>query len=257
MKTAFVTGSSRGIGQAISLSLAKSGYGRIILTSKTIGKLAQTAKQINDLNLNTEVYLVELDLTNHSTVVGELARIWKEISPIDLLVNCAGIANQGRFLNAKPDNIQNELSTNLLGLYSVTQILAKRMVKRGVGTIVNVSSLAGVIAAPGLTGYSATKAAINGFSRALRSELRGTGVDVILLLPTLVKTDMSDNIETHFGVYAINPKQVGQALVKGLKENKKEIVVGLQAHLAICLHNFAPAVTNWLSAKLSPNLSSV
>lgn len=253
MKTALITGASRGIGQAIAVALAQSGYNRLILTSKSLARLAQTAQLINNLDQNIEVYLVELDLTDHPTVVGELARIWKDISPVDLLVNCAGVANQGKFLQARPDSIQTELSTNLLGLYSVTQIIAKRMVKRGSGTIVNVSSLAGVVAAPGLTGYSATKAAINGFSRALRAELQGTGVDVVLLLPTLVKTDMSEAIDTHFGVYAISPEQVGQALVQGLQKNRREIVVGWQAHAAVCLHNLAPAVTNWLSAKLAPN----
>lgn len=251
-KTALITGASKGIGKAIAVALANNGYQRLILTAKTISNLSNTAGQINDLNKDNEVFVVSMDITDISTVAGIMAKVWKELGPIDLLVNCAGVAHQSKFLDIKPNTIQEEIATNLVGLYTTTQIIAKRMVSRGSGTIVNVSSLAGVVASPGLASYSATKAAINAFSTALRHELAGTGVNIVVLLPTLVKTSMSDSIKTHFGVWAIDPLEVADSLIKGLNNNKKEIVVGSQAKAAVWLHNLFPSITNWVSKILAP-----
>lgn len=251
-KTALITGASRGIGKAISIALAKTGYQRLILTAKSLSNLANTAQEINNLNLDVEVFIVSLDIGEHSIVTGTLAKIWKELGEIDLLVNCAGIAHQCNFLDLRPNVIQEEISTNLIGMYATTQVIGKRMVNRGSGTIVNVSSLTGVIAAPGLAGYSATKAAINGFTIALRHELAHTGVKVVLLLPTLVKTNMSDVIKTHYGVLSINTEKVAKELIKGLKKNKNDIIVGKQAKMAIWLHKLVPVLMNWVSKILAP-----
>lgn len=254
-KTALITGASRGIGKAISIALAKSGYQRLILTAKSLSNLTNTAQEINNLNLDVEVFVVSLDIRDYRIVTGTLAKIWKELGSIDLLVNCAGIAHQCKFLDLRPNVIQEEISTNLISVYATTQVIGKRMVSRGSGVIVNVSSLAGVIAAPGLAGYSATKAAINGFTIALRHELAHTGVKVVLLLPTLVKTNMSDAVKTHYGVLSINAEKVAKELVRGLQDNKNEIIVGNQAKIAIWLHKLLPTVTNWTSKILAPKMS--
>ncbi|MDB9374128.1 SDR family NAD(P)-dependent oxidoreductase [Nodularia sphaerocarpa] len=237
-KVALITGASRGIGKAIALALAQRGIKRLILVARDRQKLTEVAHQIESMGVETTI--LSIDLTQTIEVNIAVAQLWRNYGPIHLLVNCAGVAYQTSFLQTKLPQVQEELSVNLLGMYNLTSLIARRMVSQKQGTIVNVSSLMGKVAAPTMATYSATKFAIIGFTQALRRELAEHNIRVIALLPTLTDTDMARDLKLFRWVIPMNPEQVAQVLVSGLQKDAPEILVGWQSHLAVWCQRLAP-----------------
>ncbi|WP_299486782.1 SDR family NAD(P)-dependent oxidoreductase [Acaryochloris sp. IP29b_bin.137] len=244
-KTALVTGASRGIGRAIALELANHGIRRIILVARNQTHLADVASEIKAMGV--EGIVLPLDLTQTIDVNIAIANTWKHYGPIHLLVNCAGVAHQAPFLQTKLPNVQAELSLNLMGIYNMTHVLARRMASKREGRIVNVSSLMGKIGAPTMATYSATKFAILGFTQALRSELSAYNIKVTALLPSLTETDMVRNTQRFRWVASMTPEKVATVLVNSLGKESPEILVGWQSHLAVLGSRIAPRLLEgWL-----------
>ncbi|BAY17949.1 short-chain dehydrogenase/reductase SDR [Anabaenopsis circularis NIES-21] len=235
---ALITGASRGIGKAIALALAQQGMKKLILIARDRQKLSEVAEEIEALG--TEAVIMTLDLTRATEVNIAVAQLWRNHGPIHLLVNCAGVAYQNSFLRSKLFQVQEELSVNLLGMYTLTSLIARRMASQRQGTIVNVSSLMGKVAAPTMATYSATKFAILGFTQALRQELAEYNIQVKALLPSLTDTDMVRDLQLFRWVIPMTPQQVAQALIVGLQNDAPEILVGWQSHLAVWCQRLAP-----------------
>jgi 3-oxoacyl-[acyl-carrier protein] reductase len=237
-KVALVTGASRGIGRAIALELAQQGMKRLILMARDHAKLVEVAQEIEAMGVSAVI--VPIDLTKPTAVNIAVAQLWRNYGPIHLLVNCAGIAYQNSFLQSKLPQVQEEISLNLLGTYTLTHLVARRMASQRQGTIINVSSLMGKIAAPTMATYSATKFAILGFTQALRQELAQYNIDVKALLPSLTDTDMVRDMRLFRWVIPMSPQKVAEVLVAGLSNNSSEILVGWQSHLAVWCQRLAP-----------------
>jgi 3-oxoacyl-[acyl-carrier protein] reductase len=253
-KTALITGASRGIGRAIALELAKHGAKRLLLVARDEHRLAMVASEVSALG--AEAVLLPLDLTQVVEVNVAIAQAWRSHGPVHLLVNCAGVAHQSSFLQARLPQVQEEIAVNLLGMYTITRLIARRMATKGEGRIVNVSSLMGKLAAPTMATYSATKFAILGFTQALRGELAAHNVQVTALLPSLTDTDMVRNLHWFRWVVPMTSQQVAQALIAGLKRESPEILVGWQSHVAVWCHRLMPQLAEkilLLAAPLSPS----
>jgi 3-oxoacyl-[acyl-carrier protein] reductase len=237
-KTALITGASRGIGKAIALELARQGVGCVLLLARDPQTLAIVASEVQ--TYGTKAIPLVADLTKVENLSIVVSHAWKDYGPIDLLVNCAGIAHQSSFLQSNPRKVQEEISVNLLGLYTITRLIAKRMANRRDGIIVNVSSLMGKLAAPTMATYSATKFAILGLTQALRGELASHNVRVLALLPSLTETDMVKEMDLFRWVIPDTPEDVAKALVKGLLTESAEIYVGWQGRLAALAYRILP-----------------
>jgi len=237
-KTALVTGASRGIGRAIAHALAVHGIHKLLLVARSEPHLHHVAAEVRQLGV--EAIILPVDLTDPVRVNVVIAQAWRYHGPIHMLVNCAGVAHQVPFLQVQLPQVQSEISTNLVGLYTITRLLARRMAARREGCIVNVSSLMGKVAAPTMATYSATKFAIVGFSQALRSELMPHNVRVVSLLPSLTETDMVREFDRFLGVQPSQPEDVAEAMVKGLERGQTEILVGWQSHAAVWTQRLAP-----------------
>ena len=243
-KTALVTGASRGIGRAIALELAKQNVKRLLLVARNHQRLAEVATEVEALGV--EVVILALDLAQPVEVNIAIAQAWRNHGPIHLLINCAGVAHQAPFLQSRLPNVQEEIAINLMGMYTMTRLVARRMAAQREGTIVNVSSLMGKVAAPTMATYSATKYAILGFTQALRGELAAHNIRVIALLPSLTDTDMARDLQWFRWVMPTTPQKVAQALVVGLQKESPEILVGWQSQLAVSCNRIAP----WLLEKI-------
>lgn len=243
-KTALITGASRGIGRSIALELARQGAKRLLLVARNQSLLAGVAAEVEALG--AEAVVLPLDLTQAIEVNVAIARAWKAYGPVDLLVNCAGVAHQTPFLHSRLLHVQEEIAVNLIGMYTVTRLMARRMAARGEGKIVNVSSLMGKLAAPTMATYSATKFAIQGFTQALRAELAPHNVQVISLLPSLTDTDMVRNFQLFRWVMPMTADDVARSLMIGLRRESTEILVGWQSHLAVWCSRIMP----WLADKV-------
>jgi 3-oxoacyl-[acyl-carrier protein] reductase len=249
-KTALITGASRGIGRSIALELAKQGATRLLLVARNQTLLANVAAEVEALG--AEAIVLPLDLTQPIEVNVAIAKAWRAYGPIDLLINCAGVAHQTPFLRARLPQVQEEIAVNLIGMYTITRLIARRMATRGEGKIVNVSSLMGKLAAPTMATYSATKFAIQGFTQALRAELAPHNVQVISLLPSLTDTDMVRNFQLFRWVMPMTTEDVARSLISGLRRESTEILVGWQSHLAVWCSRIMPWLTDKILRMASP-----
>jgi 3-oxoacyl-[acyl-carrier protein] reductase len=249
-KTALVTGASRGIGRAIAHELARQGVKKILLIARNPHRLAEVATELD--YFNTEAIALPLDLADPISVNVTIAHAWRQHGPIHLLVNCAGVAHQAPFLKTRLPHVQTEIATNLVGLYTITRLIARRMANRREGHIVNVSSLMGKVAAPTMATYSATKFAILGFTQALRSELAPYNVRVAALLPSLTDTDMVKDFQWFRWVKPATPEQVAQALIRGLRQGSPEILVDWQSQMALWCQRMAPWLLDRVVQMASP-----
>jgi 3-oxoacyl-[acyl-carrier protein] reductase len=249
-KTALVTGASRGIGRAIALEFAHQGVQRLLLVARNRQHLESLATEIESIGV--EAVVLPLDLTNHAEVSVAIAQAWRDFGPIHLLVNCAGVAYQVPFLRSHLPNVQSEINTNLMGMYAITRQVARRMVARQEGTIINVASLMGKIAAPTMATYSATKFAILGFTQALRGELADRQVKVVALLPSLTDTDMVHEFQPFRWMVKMSPQQVARVLMAGLNQDSAEIAVGWQSHLALIANRIAPSLVERIVQMAAP-----
>jgi len=192
-KVAVVTGSSSGIGYATALQLARSGY----LTFATMrnpekgGDLIRAAK-----NEELPILVEQLDVTDLDSIKDFMGRrlAVKSSGRIDVLVNNAGYALMGSLEDLSIKEIQDQLETNLLGAIRVTQQVLPVMRAQGSGIIINISSAVGRIGFQGLSGYVATKFALEGLSESLAYEVGPFGIKVVLIEPGMVKTKAFDNM---------------------------------------------------------------
>lgn len=249
-KTILVTGASRGIGRSIALELAQQGAQRLILVARSQQKLSDVATEIQALGV--EAIALPLNLTQPIDVNIAVAQTWRDHGPIHLLVNCAGVAYQVPFLQSQQCHVEEEIALNLMGMYTITRLIARRMAAQRQGTIVNVSSLMGKIAAPTLATYSATKFAVLGFTQALRGELAEHNIRVIALLPSLTDTEMVQRFQLFRWVLPTTPQKVAQTLIRGLANDTPEILVGWQSHLAVWGNRLLPWLIEAVTRMAAP-----
>lgn len=185
---ALVTGGARGIGEAISIRLAKKGA--IVVIADLDGDVARkTAAAIGKGAQGRQ-----LDATDPAAYAALVDEVEAAFGPIDILVNNAGVMPVGPLLSESLGVATATMKINFWAHYHSFQIVAPRMIARGRGHIINVTSAAGMIHSPGLATYVASKHAATGFARSAREELVGTGVTLTAVLPAAVKTQLVDGI---------------------------------------------------------------
>jgi NAD(P)-dependent dehydrogenase (short-subunit alcohol dehydrogenase family) len=185
-KVAIVTGSSRGIGHEISLTLARNSF----FTYATMRNL-QKGENIKSLveKEHLPLKIEQLDVTDESSIKNAINSITSEAGRIDVLVNNAGYGLGGAFEDLAIDEIRAQYETNLFGLIRTTQAVLPIMRRQKSGTIVNISSGAGRLGYPGGSAYVSSKFAVEGLSESMSYELEPFGIKVVLVEPGFIKTN--------------------------------------------------------------------
>lgn len=186
-KTIFITGGSRGIGEALVKKCAGN-YN----VAFTYNRSKERAQKLQD-ELNSVfggVFAVFCDVSDAQSVSAAVSAVKKRFGRIDILVNDAGIAKSGLFIDTTIDDWHEMFSVNVDGVFNVTKAVLPDMLSRSNGSIVNVSSVWGVKGASMEVAYSATKAAVIGFTKALAKEVAPMGVRVNAVAPGAISTDM-------------------------------------------------------------------
>jgi 3-oxoacyl-[acyl-carrier protein] reductase len=187
-KTALVTGASRGIGSAISTSLAAAGAHVLVAARGRDGAEAM-AQRLREAGGSATA--VALDVADDGQVPEVLAGLLKAHGTIPLLVNNAGITRDNLLLRMKKEEWDDVIGTNLSGIYRVCRAVVPSMVRARYGRIVNITSVSGRAGNPGQVNYAASKAGIEGFTRSLARELAGRNVTVNCVAPGFIDTDMT------------------------------------------------------------------
>lgn len=183
MSIILVTGASSGIGKVTAHSLLQQGH--------TVYVAARRVEAMADLEAQGAIPL-RMDITQETDVAAVAERIQKEHGALDVLVNNAGYAIYGSVEETALDDARGQFEVNLFGLARLTQLLIPAMRERGRGTIINVSSMGGKIYTPLGAWYHATKHAVEGWSDALRIELKPFGIDVVVIEPGIIATEFGD-----------------------------------------------------------------
>jgi 3-oxoacyl-[acyl-carrier protein] reductase len=180
-KRALVTGASRGIGRAIALELARAGAA-VVVGFRSAGEEAEeTAREAGGNAIQADVSSPE-----------EAKRLVEEAGDLDVLVNNAGLTRDGLIARMPDDDWDSVLATNLSGAFYTSRAVARSMMRRRAGAIVNVSSIVGVHGNPGQTNYSASKAGLIGLTKALARELGPRGVRANVVAPGYISTALTD-----------------------------------------------------------------
>jgi len=192
-QVAIVTGAGRGIGHAIAVALAREGA-TVVLAARTRQQLAQTAAAIRESG--GTALAIPTDVTQDAAVEAMVEQAIAELGRLDILVTAAGVASFGPVVGTKPADWDGMLAVNLRAVMVTCRAVLPMMIRQRRGTIINVASVAAQRAIPGAAAYTATKAAVVGFSRVLAEELRAEKVRVGVLGPGAVDTPLWDTIPT-------------------------------------------------------------
>ena len=182
MKTAVITGASRGIGRAMAIAFADAGYSVIATYNKDKAAADEVAS-------GRSIRFYQLDVSDFDAVNSFAQEVLKTCS-VDVIINNAGIAGQRLFTDVSLDEYRKMMGTNADGVFFVTQAFARDMIKRHKGSIINLSSMWGQVGASCEVDYSMAKAAVIGFTKALAKELGPSGITVNCIAPGVVETDM-------------------------------------------------------------------
>lgn len=226
-----VTGASRGLGKSIAEVLARRGA-TVALVARSADSLEVLAKELDGKAYPT-------DLTDPAAVEGLIERVEAD-GPVDVLVNNAGIDHVGRFPEASAQAVRDLLQVNLAAPMELCRQMMPRMVRRGRGHIVNVSSFGAISQGPGVTLYGTSKAGLSHFTAGIRSELRGKPVGTTLVQIGEVKTDMIDHIRD-FGparrtidrftrlrmlpASALDPEVVAETIADAIEHNRRHVLL--------------------------------
>lgn len=189
-KIALVTGASRGIGEAIALRLGEAGA-TVLCAARSADKVREVADRINAAG--GKGIPVELDIAA-ADAREKVKKLIDEHQRIDILVNNAGVTDDDLFIRMKPEAWKRVLETNLNAMFAITQEVSRKMVRSRWGRIINISSVVGLMGNPGQVNYSASKAGIIGFTKALALEIGSRNITVNAIAPGFIQTTMTDAV---------------------------------------------------------------
>ncbi len=207
-KTAFITGGTRGIGQAIAIELARGGYHIVANYRSNAASADETRAAVESLGGTIET--LAFDVADAGQTGTAMKAVIDRAASIDVLVNNAGITADNLFLRMKPGQWSSVVDVALNGFYNVTKPVIKQMVRQKSGAIVTISSVAGITGNRGQVNYSAAKAGLIAASKSLAAEVGRLGIRVNAVAPGLIETEMIQDIPVEDLKQMIPMARVGQ-----------------------------------------------
>ncbi len=240
-KIAVVTGAGSGIGQALSIELAKKGA-QLILSDKNADTLAETQKKVSTYGAVCDTYIV--DVSDEKAIYDFAAKILKKYDYIDLLFNNAGFAlGKISLKEVKMEDFHKIIDVNLWGVINHTKAFIDVLLKRPEAAIINISSLFGIVGIADQVPYCTTKFAVRGFSEALRMELSDSNVRVHSVHPGGINTNIyrdaihyerDPTLDKKFqkALERTSPEEAAKVILKGVEKKKERILIGAETYIA-------------------------
>ncbi|HKG35054.1 MAG TPA: SDR family oxidoreductase [Solirubrobacterales bacterium] len=212
-----ITGGARGIGEATATELTRRGA-RVAIGDLDLELAEKTAEE-----LGGGAVAIQLDVTDRDSFANFLDETERQLGPVDVLINNAGIMPLGRFVEEDDLTAQRMVDINIHGVIFGTKLALERMEPRNSGHIVNIASQAGKAGFPGGATYCATKHAVVGLSEAVRAELDGTDIQMSVVMPGVVKTELASGLVEARGVKNLEPGEVAEAIAEALETGRFEV----------------------------------
>ncbi len=189
-KIALITGASRGIGKEIALALAKEGYD-IAFSFNSNKEMAEIVKHEIE-EIGSKAVAIKADVSSKEDVDNMIKLIGEELGTVDVLVNNAGITKDNLLIRMSEEDWDDVITVNLKSAFLTTKAVARSMMKKRYGKIINLSSVVGIMGNAGQANYSASKAGLIGLTKSTAKELAGRGIRVNAIAPGFVSTDMTN-----------------------------------------------------------------
>ncbi len=258
-KTIWITGASSGIGKAVAIELSNKNC-KLILSGRNKEALIEVS-EICKKN-SSDSLVLPFDIGDEKSIESAIHEIKEKKIMIDCLYHFAGIS-QRSLVSETPLFVDRKVfEINFFGTIALTKAILPLMINNGGGQIAVTSSIVGKFGFPLRSSYSATKHALHGFFESLRAENKQNNIFVSVIIPGFVKTNISINAITKEGNAhgkmddgqdtGISAEKSAKAIVKGLKKNKKEILVGGKELLMVHIRRFFPGMYYYLSSKIKP-----
>lgn len=231
-KNVIVTGATRGIGREIALTLAQNGA-NIAMNYRNLN--SEVEDLINEIkSFGVDALAIKCDVSITDEVDNFVKEVRSHYNTIDVLVNNAGITKDGLILRMKEEDFDDVLDVNLKGTFNTTKSISSIMVRQKYGKIINISSVVGIAGNAGQCNYAASKAGVIGFSKSVARELASRNINVNVVAPGYINTDMTKNLPDKVKEEIIksipmkkigNPKEVAN-LVLFLSSNLSDYITG-------------------------------
>ena len=258
-KTIWITGASSGMGRTVSIELSKEDTVLILSDIDKMGleKVGEICAQNG-----SSVHITPLDLGNEKSIEKTAQELFEKNLKVDCLYHFAGIS-QRSLVSETPLHVDRKIfEINFFGAIALTKAVLPQMIKNGGGQIAATSSLVGKFGFPLRSAYSATKHALHGFFESLRAENKDNNILVTLLIPGRVQTNISLHAldkdgKTHGKMdkgqsSGITAEKAAKIICRGLKRNKKEVLVGGKELIMVHIRRFLPRLYYYLSSRIKP-----
>src|SRR3954469_21486024 len=218
-KVVAITGGGRGIGRAMARALAAQG------ARVAVCDLDGDTATAGAAELGGDAIGLAVDVTDHAALVAFVDTVEERLGPLDVMINNAGIMPVTPLVDEDDASIARQLELNLRAVIVGTREAMRRMTPRRTGHIVNVASVAGRAGFPHLATYCATKHGVVGLSEAVRAELRGSGVEVSVVMPSIVRTELTAGLAEARGVKSVAPEDVATEIVSALRKPRFDVFI--------------------------------
>jgi NADP-dependent 3-hydroxy acid dehydrogenase YdfG len=214
-----ITGGARGIGRAAATALIAQGA-QVAIGDIDVALAERTAQELGAGTIG-----LALDVTNRPSFAAFLDEVESRLGPLDVLINNAGIMPIGPFAEETDATAIRMIDINLHGVIYGSKLALERFLPRGRGHLVQIASVAGKAGFPGGATYCATKHAVVGLSETLRAELRDTNIDISVVMPVVVNTELASGLPSTRGFKSVEPEDVAGAIVEALQTGRFEVFV--------------------------------
>ena len=242
-----ITGASSGIGRCLAEQAAREGA-RLALVARTADKLRELASALSASG--AEVMPLPADVTSEQDRQDIVSRVVERFDGLDVLINNAGIGSRGQFAESSEAILRQVMEVNFFAPAELIRLAIPVLRKGRNPAIVNVASMCGRRGIPGWTEYSASKFALCGLTEALRGEMVRFGIDVLLIVPGLTRSELWQHLLRNSGRYPIDlskamlPEKVAAGILHAIKKNRTETTLGREARWVLRVNRFMPRLVD-------------
>jgi dehydrogenase/reductase SDR family protein 7B len=259
-KIAWITGASFGIGEALAEVLFRKGA-TIILSARNVDRLTEIKNRFDDREPG-RCFVVPFDVTQPAEIEEAAGKVQQLVQRVDILINNAGVSQRSTVLETGIQIYRDLFEVNFFGAVGITKAILPWMISQGGGHIVVISSMAGKYGFRMRSGYSAAKHALHGFFETLRAELHDKNVNVTMICPGRVKTDVSVNSLTGEGkkygkmdagqAHGVPVDKCARIIVRAVSTDRKEVFIGRKEVFLLVVKRICPPLYYWIVNRASP-----